>query len=63
MTSMPRYLFSCVLLAASAAAVVRADAPATPKFAVPFIEDDYPRALQQAREKNVPIFVENWAPW
>ena len=40
----------------------RADAP-TPKPAVPFIEDDYARALSEARSKNVPIFVENWAPW
>jgi len=40
----------------------RADAPAA-KLAVPFIEDDYARALSEARSKNVPIFVENWAPW
>jgi hypothetical protein len=55
-----------LLLAAgalSAAFAVRADAPAAAKLAVPFIEDDYPRALSEARAKNVPIFVENWAPW
>jgi hypothetical protein len=62
MTSMLRNLLSGALLAAAVSAV-RADAPVSPKPAVPFIEDDYPRALQQARAKNVPIFVENWAPW
>ena len=25
--------------------------------------DDYPRALAAARAKNVPLFVEAWAPW
>jgi len=40
----------------------RAGAPAA-KPAVPFIEDDYARALSEAHSKNVPIFVENWAPW
>jgi hypothetical protein len=25
--------------------------------------DDYPRAITQARAKNVPVFVEAWAPW
>jgi len=32
-------------------------------LALPFIEDDYPKALSEARSKKVPIFVENWAPW
>jgi hypothetical protein len=30
---------------------------------LPFIEDDYPRALSEARSKKVPIFLEAWAPW
>jgi len=30
---------------------------------LPFIEDDYPRALSEARERQVPVFVEAWAPW
>jgi hypothetical protein len=25
--------------------------------------DDYTRAITQARSKNVPVFVEAWAPW
>ena len=55
--------FAGLLLAALAgAAALYADAPAA-KPAVPFIEDDYARALSEARAKKVPIFVENWAPW
>ena len=56
----PLFLAAAAL---NAAAVVHADAPAPAKFAVPFIEDDYPRAVSEARAKKVPIFVENWAPW
>ena len=55
-----------ILLAGVLAAAVplhAASSPASPKFALPFIEDDYARAVKDARAKNVPIFVENWAPW
>ena len=40
-------------------------APATTaaKPVLPFIEDDYTRALAEARAKKLPIFVEAWAPW
>ena len=30
---------------------------------LPFIEDDYARAVAEARAKNLPVFVEAWAPW
>jgi hypothetical protein len=30
---------------------------------LPWIEDDYPRAVALARERKLPIFVESWAPW
>jgi hypothetical protein len=30
---------------------------------LPFVEDDYARALTDARTKRLPIFVEAWAPW
>lgn len=33
------------------------------KMALPFIENDYPKALAQAKARHVPIFVEAWAPW
>ena len=38
-------------------------ATALPAMALPFIEDDYAKALARARTKNVPIFVDAWAPW
>ena len=30
---------------------------------LPFIEDDYAKAVARAKTKNLPIFVEAWAPW
>jgi hypothetical protein len=37
-------------------------APAARREVLPW-GDDYSKALAQARAKNVPIFVEAWAPW
>ena len=31
--------------------------------ALTFIEDDYAKATALAKAKNIPIFVEAWAPW
>ena len=39
---------------------------APPLFAkeiLPFIENDYSKALARAKTKNVPLFVDAWAPW
>jgi hypothetical protein len=33
------------------------------KEILPFIVDDYPRALAAARGQSKPIFLEAWAPW
>jgi len=30
---------------------------------LPFIQDDYPAALAKARELELPLFIEAWAPW
>ena len=30
---------------------------------LPFVADDYPKALAEARSRKLPIFVEAWAPW
>ena len=38
-------------------------ATALPASALPFIENDYAKALARARAKNVPIFADAWAPW
>ena len=31
--------------------------------ALPFIADDYPTALAEARARKLPLFIESWAPW
>ena len=36
---------------------------ALPSMALPFIEDDYAKAVARARAKNIPIFADAWAPW
>lgn len=28
-----------------------------------FIPDDYPKALAEAKQRKLPVFVECWAPW
>lgn len=30
---------------------------------LPFIEDDYAKALELAKAKKLPLFVDTWAPW
>ncbi len=36
---------------------------ALPALSLPFIENDYSKALAWAKAKNLPIFVDAWAPW
>ena len=40
---------------------VRAFAASTPDL--PFLHDDYSKALAEARQRKLPIFVEVSAPW
>jgi len=47
------------LLLASAIALLAVQARA----ALPFVENDYVKASALASKKNVPLFVEAWAPW
>ena len=49
-------------LALSGALALVSVAPAARREVLPWVED-YSKALAQARAKNVPIFVEAWAPW
>ncbi len=60
---MNRGVFGVALAAASLSAGLLASSGPAAKPALPFIEDDYPRALAEARAKKLPIFVETWAPW
>ena len=54
-----RSLVVLALLCVSGVAV----AGAAPKEALPFIEDDYARAVAEAKQRKLPIFVDAWAPW
>jgi hypothetical protein len=49
------------LLAALALALAAPAAAASP--GLPFVADDYARALADARARNVPLVVDVWAPW
>ena len=33
------------------------------KPVVPFVEDDFGRALALAKARKLPVFIEGWAPW
>ena len=40
-----------------------AAAASAPPEVLPFIADDYPKALAAAKAAKKPIFFEAWAPW
>ncbi len=64
MRTTPGFLLLAALGACSsqrAAAPLAAETPS--QATLPFIEDNYPRALAEAKARGVPIFVEAWAPW
>ncbi|MCP3099696.1 thioredoxin family protein [Myxococcus sp. K15C18031901] len=55
-----------LLLGLVACTAANTNAPAEPTHAgapLPFIEDDYARALAEAKSKGIPLFVDVWAPW
>jgi len=45
------------------AALLLSSAAASAADTLPFVEDDYAKAVARAKAKNLPIFVEAWAPW
>ena len=56
----------CLAALAAPATAATTTAPAKAaawKPAVPFIEDDFGRALALAKERKLPVFIEGWAPW
>jgi hypothetical protein len=59
---MRSWLCSLLLVSACAASPPK-PAHAPEASALPFIEDDYARALAEARATKRPLFVEAWAPW
>jgi len=56
---MRRPIFAAALAFALSASALVADT----KPPLKFIEDDYGKAIAQAKSQNVPLFVEAWAPW
>jgi len=69
---MARLRVASVLLAAVLAAAplgsgavhaATAPAKAARKSVLPFIADDLPRALAEAKSRDRPLFIESWAPW
>ncbi|MCA1582610.1 MAG: hypothetical protein LC796_14705 [Acidobacteria bacterium] len=52
-----------VLVVSGTLLAVPAPSGAREAAGLPFIEDDYGRALAEAKSRDVPIFVEAWAPW
>jgi len=60
MRSAPLTAILCVLL--SGALAHAADLSDTASV-LPFIDDDYARALSEARARDLPLFIEAWAPW
>ncbi len=40
-----------------------ASTPAFSKEVLPFIDNDYEKAIARARATNVPLFADAWAPW
>lgn len=50
-------------LAATSAAAGAGSAGEVAKPVLPWIQDDYARALEDARARKLPLFVEAWAPW
>ena len=51
---MKKFLIASLLLIASAAQA---------KEVLPWIENDYSKAIARARSADLPVFVEAWAPW
>lgn len=43
-------------------ALLAAALPA-PAASLSWIKDNYPKALAEAKQRKVPMFVEVWAPW
>ena len=56
-----------ILLLGAAAGAARSESSAGAAsgsgMVLPFIHDDYPKALAEARARKVPLFIETWAPW
>jgi hypothetical protein len=57
-----RHTTAMLALALLAAPAVARGAEGLDK-ALPFVVDDYAKALSEARAQKLPLFIEAWAPW
>ena len=48
---------------AAPAAPARAETNRGDARPLPFLSDDYAKALGDARARSLPLFIEAWAPW
>ena len=55
--------FTSLFVAAALAGPIAAGAATAPNAPLPWIEDNYSKALAEAKSRHVPIFLEAWAPW
>ena len=65
---MRTHLSSLLVVGLLACTAARTSAVSEPPAAhaqasLPFIEDDYSRALTEAKSRGLPLFVDTWAPW
>ena len=63
---MPRVRSVTTLAASVTLLLLSCGAPKAPKGAtevLPFIEDDYGKAVAEAKARKLPLFVDVWAPW
>jgi hypothetical protein len=68
-TTMRTHVASLFVVGLLACTASRTDAPGPSAAAaregapLPFIDDDYARAVSEAKAKGLPLFVDTWAPW
>ena len=51
------------ILSALLVLMVSSAAYGTASKKLPFINDDFQKALKEGKQRNLPLFVEVWAPW
>lgn len=56
-------LFASACSGARSQGVAPTAAQARTSEVLPFIHDDYPKAIAEAKRRNKPLFVDAWAPW
>jgi hypothetical protein len=57
------FVLAAVAAAAPPARADKATAKSPAKSVLPFVHDDYAKALGEARARKLPLFIETWAPW